>query len=74
MSKKVKKIGLILLLILITGMCIGLGIKTRYDSRIQITQFEPQGTRQSMGYMLKTNENKLIMIVKIIISKSFFLI
>lgn len=62
MSKKVKKIGLILLLILITGMCIGLGIKTRYDSRIQITQFEPQGTRQSMGYMLKTNENKLIMI------------
>lgn len=62
MNKKVKKIGIILLLILVTGMCIALGIKTRYDDRIQIMQFAPQGTRQSMGYMLKTDENKLIML------------
>lgn len=62
MSKKAKKIGIVILLIIVTGACIALGIKTRYDDRIQITQFAPQGPRQSMGYMLKTNENKLVMI------------
>lgn len=62
MNKKVKKILLIILLILITGTCIALGINTRYNDRIQITQFASYGERQSMGYMLKTKANKLVMI------------
>ncbi len=62
MSKKAKKIGIIFLLVLVTILCVALGFKTRYDNRIKIIQFEPQGPRQSMGYMLKTNKDKLIMI------------
>lgn len=60
--KKVKKVFTIILLIFVTSMCIGLGIKTRYDKRISIIQFKPQGPRQSMGYMLKTEEDKIVMI------------
>lgn len=62
MSKKIKKISIIVLLILVTSICIALGFKTRYENRIKILQFKPQGERQSMGYMLTTNENKVIMI------------
>ncbi len=62
MNKKVKKILLIIFIIVVTGICIALGINTRYNDRIQITQFASYGERQSMGYLLKTKENRLVMI------------
>ena len=62
MNKKIKKILIIFLLLIVTIGCVLLGIKTRFDNGIVITQFAPQTSRQSMGYMLKTSENKLVMI------------
>ena len=40
----------------------GIDYSIRYEDRIRITQFAPQTPRQTMGYMLKTNKNNLIMI------------
>ena len=62
MNKKIKGFLKICLFILITVGCIALGFKTRFDNGIVITQYAPQTTRQSMGYMLKTNENRIVMI------------
>lgn len=56
-----KRIFKIALVIIVTTICIMVGAKTRYNNGIRITQFEPQLTR-SMGYMLETVNNKLIMI------------
>lgn len=61
MRRKLKLLLKIFLLLIITCACIALGFKSRYDNGIVITQFEPQLTR-SMGYMLESKENKIIMI------------
>ena len=57
-----KKIALILLILIVTLGCIALGVKRRYDKGILVTQFAPKTDRQSMGYMIKTDEGKLVMI------------
>ena len=62
MNKKLKKILIIFLFLIATVGCVLLGVKTRFDNGIVVTQFAPQTTRQSMGYMLKTSENRIIMI------------
>jgi len=51
----------IALIVVVTAVCIMVGMKTRVNNGIIVTQFEPQLTR-SMGYMLETNTGKLIMI------------
>lgn len=62
MNKKLKKILIIFLFLIVTVGCVLLGFKTRFDNGIVVTQFAPQTTRQSMGYMLKTSENRIVMI------------
>ena len=57
-----KKIVLILLILIVTLGCIALGVKRRYDKGILVTQFAPKTDRQSMGYMIKTDQGKLVMI------------
>lgn len=59
---KTRKILVAILLIIVTCGCIALGFKTRYDKGIIVTQFAPQTGLQSMGYMLTTDKNNLIMI------------
>lgn len=61
MKRKLKFLFKIFLIVLVTCSCIALGFKARYDNGILVTQFAPQLTR-SMGYMLETKENKIIMI------------
>lgn len=62
MNKKIKKVSIILILLITTCVCVVLGLKTRYEAGILVTQFAPQTERETMGYMLKTNENNIIMI------------
>lgn len=61
MRKKLKVFFMIVLLLLITLLCIAIGFQTRYKNAIVVTQFSQDGNR-SMGYMLKTKENRIIMI------------
>ena len=56
-----KRIFKIALVIIVTIICIMVGTRTRYNNGIKVTQFEPQLTR-SMGYMLETANDKIIMI------------
>lgn len=62
MNKKLKSFFKVFVFILVTLGCVALGVKTRFDSGIVITQYAPQTTHESMGYMIKTDENRLIMI------------
>lgn len=62
MNKKIKKTFIIMLFIVATLGCIALGFKSRYDVAINLTQFVPQTEKSSMGYMLKTNQDKIVMI------------
>lgn len=61
MKKKLKIISFIALVILITSACTVIGFHTRHVNAIVVTQFGQAGNR-SMGYMLKTKENRLVMI------------
>ena len=62
MAKKIRKLLIVLLFIAVTAGCVCLGFQSRYKNGIIITQFAPQTTRQSMGYMLKTNEDRIVMV------------
>ena len=61
MRKKFKIFIGIALVLIITGACIVAGFHTRHINAIVVTQFGQDGNR-SMGYMLKTKENRLILI------------
>lgn len=63
MKRKLKICFRIFLIILITSACIAAGFQTRYNRGIVVTQFGQTGDgNRSMGYLLETNENRLIMI------------
>lgn len=60
---KNKKFIIAIVLIITTIITVaGINFEIDYNNRIIITQFAPKSNRQSMGYMLKTNKNKIIMI------------
>lgn len=61
MKKKLKLLFRIVLIIAITCLCIAAGFHTRHVNAIVVTQFGQDGNR-SMGYMLKTKEDRLVMI------------
>lgn len=64
MKQSKRKILLITILSILFLFSLGKGIeeKIRYQDKITLTQFAPQTQRQTMGYMLKTDQNKIIMI------------
>lgn len=61
-NKKIKPILIILVLVLLLICFKSITTIIKYNLRLEITQFAPQGTRQSMGYGLKTYNQNLIMI------------
>lgn len=56
-KKRIALIGIFLIVLIVAGVVL-------YNTNISIylTQLSPQGTRQMMGYLLKTNTGKLIVI------------
>lgn len=56
--KNTKKVLVVILIILVTVLCIYLGMRTRYNKRIILTQLAGEGS----GYILETSENNLIII------------
>lgn len=62
MNKKLKNVLKVFLFIIITCACIALGFKTRYDAKIKINTIKDINTKESIGYMLKTSENNIVMI------------
>lgn len=56
--KRVFRIGLV---IIVTIVCIMIGMRTRQNNGIEVTQFKPQLTR-SMGYMIETKNGKIVMV------------
>ena len=61
MKRKLKICLRIFFIILVTAACVAGGFYTRYQKGIIITQFGQDGNR-SMGYLLETDENRMIMI------------
>ena len=56
-----KKFLIILLITIVTALCVFLGFRSRYNNGIVVTQFESQ-LASSMGYMIETKNNEIIMI------------
>lgn len=56
--KNKRKVFVIVLLMVVTGLCIYCGIETRYNKRILLTQFSGEGD----GYIIETEKNNVIII------------